>query len=93
MKKYQQEFKTSMMLDLAISAQGNDYLRLAQLTYSAIVGIECSFDEWLNSFETPCFIRPEIASDILNYLARETEPTVAPIENEDSEKSSKKKNF
>jgi len=89
MKKYHQEFKSNMMTDLALAAQKADSMKLAQLTYCAIQDCDMSFDEWLNSFETPCFIRPEVANKVLTYLARDTEPTVAPVES--GSKSSKKK--
>lgn len=91
MKKYQQTFKTNMMQDLALAAQGGDYLRLAQLTFCAIQNMDCTFDEWLNSFETPCFLRPDNASAILEYLARDTEPTVVPEKAKETSDGSKKK--
>lgn len=91
MKKYQDCFHTSMMLDITIATQRADFLRVAQLAYCAIEGMEETFEEWLEGFETPCFLRPEEAKKILDYLSRECEPTVKPKKTTEENESKKKK--
>ena len=84
MLKYQDTFKENMMIALYKGMSEKDSLACAKLTYCAI-GEEMPFDEWLDSFETPTFIIPEMER-IFSYLIRDVEPTVKPTEKEDSSK-------
>ena len=91
MKKYQEAFeKSNFAIDLFRAIRTSNMLLIAQLTYCAIQNCSLSFDEWLNSFETPCFINSE-RDRILEYLTRDTKPTVEPEKQESNEQDSKKK--
>lgn len=91
MKKYQETFERgNFAVDLFRAIRASDMLLAAQLTYCAIQNCGQSFDEWLNSFETPCFINSE-RDRILEYLTRDTKPTVEPEKTENGEEDSKKK--
>ena len=79
MKKYQDTFKGNLMQSLYKGMQEKDILECAKVTYCAI-GEEKSFDEWLDSFETPMFILPQM-DNIYEYLVRSFTPTVQPKDN------------
>lgn len=76
MKKYQETFKENMIQALYKCSQEKDIYTCSKLLYCAI-DEEQSFDDWLNSFETPLFIITEM-DNILEYLIRSVQPTVAP---------------
>ena len=88
MKKYQEAFNENMIIALYKCTQEKDVYTCAKLTYCAI-DEDLSFDEWLDSFETPLFIMEEM-DKIIEYLIRSVEPTVQPTETP-SEDNSKKK--
>lgn len=90
MKKYQELFKENVIQALYQSMQEKNILTCAQLTYCAIK-TDMTFDEWLDSFETPLFILKEM-DNIHTFLIRSVEPTVKPVDTGDKEVSSKKKN-
>lgn len=90
MKKYYDLFHANMMADLLRASVQKDPLATAQLTYCAIVEEKRTFEEWLNSFETPTFIT-EVSAKVLDYLIRDTKATVEPKETVKAEDSSKKK--
>lgn len=90
MKKYQELFKEDVIQALYKSMQEKNILTCAQLTYCAIK-TDLTFDEWLDSFETPLFILQEM-DNIHTFLIRSVEPTVKPNkENEEAAEDSKKK--
>lgn len=91
MKKYQETFKENMMLALYKCTQEKDVYTCAKLLYCGIQE-EMSFDEWLDSFETPLFLLTEMDS-ILEYIVRSVEPTVQAEEDPDKKEGedSKKK--
>ena len=92
LKKYQETFGESMKLALYKGMRERDMLACAKLTYCAIASIDMSFDEWLDSFETPTFILGEM-ENIFKYLIRECTPTVEPEKTEgeaDPKKKTKK---
>lgn len=74
MKKYQENFNESVILALYKCSQEKDIFTCSKLCYCAI-DESLSFDEWLDSFETPMFILPEM-DNIIGYLIRSTQPTV-----------------
>lgn len=91
MKKYQETFeKSNFAIDLFRAIRSSDMLLIAQLTYCAIQGCSLSFDQWLSSFETPCFINSE-RDRILEYLTRDTKPTVELDQPSEASEDSKKK--
>ena len=89
MKKYQDTFNENMIIALYKCTQEKDVYTCAKLTYCAI-DEDLSFDEWLESFETPLFIMEEM-DKIIEYLIRSVEPTVQPTEDNTKEDNSKKK--
>lgn len=89
MKKYQETFNENMIIALYKCTQEKDVLTCAKLTYCAI-DEDLSFDEWLDSFETPLFILSEM-DNIIEYLVRSIEPSVQPKENGNKKDSKKKK--
>lgn len=89
MKKYQETFNENMIIALYKCTQEKDVLTCAKLTYCAI-DEDLSFDEWLDSFETPLFILSEM-DNIIEYLVRSIEPSVQPKENDNKKDSKKKK--
>ena len=93
MKKYQETFGENMVMALYKCTQEKDILTCAKLTYCAI-NEEMSFDEWLDSFETPLFILTEM-DEIVNYLVRSIEPTVEKKEADDpnGENNEKKRRY
>ena len=84
MKKYQENFNESMVLALYKVIQEKDPYTCSKLLYSGI-NESMSFDEWLDSFETPLFIMP-VLDKVVEYLVRRTEPTVKPSETEETSK-------
>jgi len=91
MKKYQETFNENMMMALYKGMREKDMYECAKLTYCAITETDQSFDEWLDSFETPTFILTEM-EEIFKYLIRECTPTVEPAEKEGKTSSKKKTN-
>ena len=87
LKRYQEQFNEGVMMAIYKCVQEKDALICAKLIYC---GIEetMTFDEWLDSFETPLFVLPEM-DKVVEYLVRTTAPTVEP--KGDGEESSKKK--
>ena len=78
MKKYQELFNENMIMALYKCSQEKDVYTASKLTYCAI-DEEKSFDEWLDSFETPLFLIAEM-DNIISFLIRSIEPSVAPKE-------------
>ena len=89
MKKYQETFDDNMMMALYKGMRERDALACAKLAFCAIDSDGLSFDEWLNSFETPTFILGEM-ENIFKYLIRECTPTVEADKTE-AETETKKK--
>lgn len=88
MKKYQDTFHENVIQALYKSMQEKDILTCAQLTYCAIQ-TDMTFDEWIDSFETPLFILKEM-DNIHAFLIRSIEPTVKPTQSKEETDSSKK---
>lgn len=88
MKKYQETFNESMIIALYKCTQEKDVLTCAKLTYCAI-DEDLSFDEWIDSFETPLFILTEM-DKIIEFLVRSVEPSVQPIDTGEQDNSEKK---
>lgn len=86
MLKYQETFQENMIVALYKCMNEKDALTCSKLTYCAIE-TDMSFEEWLDSFETPLFIIQEM-DNIIEFLVRETTPSVQP---ESDGESSKKK--
>ena len=84
MLKYQDTFNENMVVALYKVMNEKDPLTCCKLTYCAIE-TEQSFDEWLDSFETPLFIIGEM-DRIVEYLIRSTTPNVQPEESDDNSK-------
>lgn len=86
MKKYQETFHENMMTQLYNGLREKDVFACAKLTYCAI-DTNMTFEEWLDSFETPMFIVSEM-ENIFTYLIRECTPSVdaKKQEGEDSKK-------
>lgn len=76
MKKYYDLFKRNVITDVYLAMERKDMLVMSQLTYCAIENIEMTFDDWLSSFKNPFFLLNPF-NDILNFLLRGMEPTVA----------------
>lgn len=74
MKKYQDLFGENIIIALYKCTQEQDIYTASKLTYCAI-NEDMSFEEWLDSFETPLFLITEM-NKIIEYLARHVEPTV-----------------
>lgn len=87
LKKYQDTFKGNLMQSLYKGMQEKDIYECAKVTYCAINETK-SFEEWLESFETPMFILPQM-DRIYAYLVRGFQPTVEP--KEDAKEDVKKK--
>lgn len=83
MKKYQETFNENMVVALYKCTQEKDLFTCSKLTYCAIEEV-MTFDEWLDSFETPLFILPEMDS-IIQFLVRSTDPTVKAEKDEDQQ--------
>lgn len=84
---YKKFFNGNAITELYNASQNRDLLAVAKLTYCAISPqLEESFEDWLNSFETPLFLA-SASQDILAYLFRDGTPTV---ENNDLKKTEKK---
>lgn len=92
MKKYQETFNENMIMALYKCSQEKDIYTASKLTYCAI-NEDKSFDEWLDSFETPLFLINEM-DNIITFLIRSIEPTVEAKEDptEKKEEDPKKKN-
>lgn len=90
MKKYQETFNENMIVALYKCTQEKDVYTCAKLTYCAIEE-DMPFDEWLDDFETPLFLLPEM-DNIIQFLVRSTDPTVkAESDPEHEEKNDGKK--
>lgn len=74
MKKYQEIFNENLILALYKMTTEKDVFTCAKLIYAGIEE-EKSFDDWLDSFESPIFALP-VMDEIMEYLTRTTEPTV-----------------
>lgn len=76
LRKFQNEFKEegNFVIALYKSISERDLLTTAKLVYCGI-DVEESFDEWIDSFETPLFLMAE-QERVNEYLARTTKPTV-----------------
>lgn len=74
MKKYQDTFKENMIVGLYRMTKDRDILACTQLIYCAIEE-EKTFDEWLDSFESPIFSLG-VMDTVMEYLTRSVEPTV-----------------
>lgn len=85
MKKYQEKFNENMIMALYKCTQEKDVYTCSKLTYCAI-DEELSFDEWLDSFETPLFILSEM-ENIIEFLVRSTQATVEAKEDPTVEKT------
>ena len=90
MKKYQETFNESLMTAMYKCSVEKDLFECAKLCYCAIEDIDMTFDEWLDSFETPMFMLESMDS-VFAFLTRECKPTVE-AEGKSEEKNSKKKN-
>ena len=82
MRKYQETFKENLMHSLYKGMQEKDIYECAKVTYCAI-GVDEPFEEWLDSFETPMFILPQM-DKIYEYLVRSFTPTVEPKESKEN---------
>ena len=74
MKKYQETFNENMIVALYKCTQEQDIYTASKLTYCAI-DEEMPFDEWIESFESPLFLMPEM-NNIIGFLVRKTKATV-----------------
>lgn len=83
--KYQEIFKANAVVDLYKSISEKDLLLTEKLTYCAI-NEELSFEEWLDSFETPLFLMPYMDS-ILEYLIVGVDPSVKAEKKSDEKKT------
>lgn len=81
--KYKELFNENAVADLYKCVNEHDVVLVQMLTYCAI-DEQMSFDEWLDSFETPLFILP-CMEEIIEYLVRSVNPTVEP-KNKSNEK-------
>lgn len=82
--KYKEIFHQNAVADLYKCLNEHDVVLAQMLTYCAI-GEEKPFEEWLDSFETPLFILP-CMEEIIEYLVRSVNPTVAPNSKSSDEK-------
>lgn len=74
--RYSRLFHRNLFTDLYSAMKERDPLMIAQLLFASISPApEETFEEWLNSFETPLFMFSQ-AESILNFLMRDAEPTV-----------------
>lgn len=89
MKKYQETFGENMIVALYKCIQEQDIYTVAKMTYCAIQEELPSFDEWIDSFETPLFIIQEM-QNIIMFFTRSVKSTVKPKE-QPEEKDAKKK--
>lgn len=74
MKKYQDMWGEPFMKALFEMSTKRDLLTCAKLVYCGIKE-ELSFDEWIDSFESPLFIM-NIMEDVFAFITREITPTV-----------------
>lgn len=72
--KYQEMFKENLVVALYKVAMEKDPLTCAKMVYCGI-NEEKSFEEWVESFETPLFILNEM-DRVYEYIARSIQPTV-----------------
>ncbi len=84
LQKYCKVFEENLTITLYNALNKSDPYALAKLMYCAI-DEEKSFDEWLESFNSPLFIIPYMEK-IRIFFAAETKPTV-----ESKDDNSKKK--
>ena len=82
--KYRDTFGQNAVADLYKCLAEKDVVLCEMLTYCAI-NETMSFEEWLDSFETPLFVLP-VMEDVIEYLVRSVNPTV-----ESNTKSDEKK--
>lgn len=73
-QKYCKIFDESITLTLWNAFEKKDLYAVAKLMYCAI-DEEKSFDEWLDSFNSPLFLLKHVDT-IINFLVEETQPTV-----------------
>ena len=85
-QKYCKVFDESITPTLYNAFEKNDLYSVAKLMYCAI-DEEKSFDEWLDSFNSPLFLLKDMHK-VINFLVSETQPTV---EAKGDKNSSKKK--
>ena len=80
--RYSRLFHGNLFKDLYSALKERDMLITAQLIFASITPTpEETFEEWLNSFETPFFFFAE-SQNILEYLMRDATPTVEGKEKE-----------
>lgn len=89
MKKYQETFNENMIMALYKCTQEKDIYTCSKLIYCAI-GEEMSFEEWLDSFETPLFVVTEM-DKVIEYFIRSVEPTVKAEKDPDAPEEEVKK--
>lgn len=90
MKKYQETFNESLMTAMYKCSVQKDLYECAKLCYCAIEDLDMTFEEWLDSFETPMFMLGSM-DQVFEFLTRDCKPTVEAEKKEES-KDSKKKN-
>lgn len=74
--RYSRLFHRNLFTDLYTAMKERDPLISAQLMFASITPApEETFEEWMNSFETPLFMFAEIEK-VLNFLMRDATPTV-----------------
>lgn len=86
MQKYCKLFEENLTLTLYNALEKRDMYSIAKLMYCAI-NEEKSFDEWLDSFNSPLFLVNHM-DEVLTFIVEGTKPT---IENKDNKSSKKKK--
>lgn len=84
LKKYCDLFDENLTITLFNATQKRDPLSVAKLMYCAI-NEDKSFDEWLESFNSPLFILPYM-DKVIEYLLVDTTPKVEAKEDNDSKK-------
>lgn len=72
--KYQDTFNENLVIALYKVAMEKDPLTCAKIFYCGIKE-ELSFEDWIDSFETPLFILEQM-DNIYEYVTRSLEPTV-----------------
>lgn len=83
MKKYQELFKENLIMALYHLSQEKDCFTCAKLIYAGI-NTEVSFDDWLNSFDSPIFTI-NVMDSVMEYLTRVTTPTVESLSKEETD--------
>lgn len=89
LKKYCDLFNENLTMVMYNAIQQRDPYAIAKLMYCAI-DEEMSFEDWLNSFESPLFIIPHM-DKVIEYLVADTTPKVA-AEGQDNDPKKAKEN-